>query len=247
DVSGEPRLTFVAMSTPSERALGPERGTPRPNALTSQLVVAVPESRLSDAWLQLAPSLFLGALIALVVAIGVALVLARSIARPLAQVTVASERMATGDFDQFIAVSGHDEIGQLALSFNTMAREVGRIHQTMRDLIANVSHELRTPLTSIEGYSQAMCDGTIRTPDEYRDAASIIGEEAQRMYRLVEDLLYLSRIESGQITIDKTRVDLPELLRSCVREVQPQVDGAGLTVQLQAESTPPVLADPHHL
>jgi two-component system, OmpR family, sensor kinase len=247
DVPGEQPLTFVAMSTPAERLPGPDRSAPRPTDTFTGLVVAVPQSRLSDAWLQLAPSLILGALIALVVAIGVAFFLARSISRPLAQVTVASEKMATGDFDQFIAVAGHDEIGQLATSFNTMAREVGRIHQTMRDLLANVSHELRTPLTSIEGYSQAMCDGTIQTPAEYRDAASIIGEEAQRMYRLVEDLLYLSRIESGQIAIDRSRVDLPELLRSCVREVQPQVDGAGLTLELNAEPTPPVLADAHRL
>jgi signal transduction histidine kinase len=248
DVPGEQPLTFVAMSAPAVRLPGPDRNNPRPIAEPStSLVVAVPESRLSDAWLQLAPSLFLGALIALVIAIGVAILLARSIARPLAQVTAASERMATGDFDQFISVSGHDEIGQLAASFNTMAREVGRIHQTMRDLLANVSHELRTPLTSIEGYSQAMCDGTIQTLPEYRDAASIIGEEALRMYRLVEDLLYLSRIESGQIPIDRSRVDLSELLRGCIREVQPQVDGAGLTVELKAEPTPPVLADAHRL
>lgn len=243
EVPGATRLTFVAMSPRVER------NPPRPGAIGggTGLVVAVPESRVGTAWLQLAPSLILGALVALGVSIGVALLLARSIARPLAQVTQASERMATGDFDQYIAVSNRDEVGQLAKSFNTMAREVGRIHQTMRDLLANVSHELRTPLTSIEGYSQAMRDGTIRTPDEYRDAARIIREEASRMYRLVEDLLYLSRIESGQVVIDKSKIDLPSLLQGCVRQIQPQVDSAGVSVSLKAERLPPVLADAHRL
>src|SRR4029077_19660568 len=110
-----------------------------------------------------------------------------------------------------------------------------------------VSHELRTPLTSIEGYSAAMMDGTIRDSGRYRDAARIISDEAARMHRLVEDLLYLSKIESKQIDIDRVRLDLPDLLRSCVRQVQPQVDNAGLTVGVEASTLPPIVADGHRL
>ncbi|HLZ10228.1 MAG TPA: ATP-binding protein, partial [Chloroflexota bacterium] len=211
------------------------------------IAVAVPESTLSDAWLQLAPGLLAGALVASILSIAVAFWLARSISRPLAQVTRASERMAAGDFDQFIDVRGHDEVGHLAASFNTMAREVGQMHQTMRDFLANVSHELRTPLTSIEGYSAAMVDGTIREPGRFREAAQIISDEAARMHRLVEDLLYLSKIESKQIDIDRVRLDLPDLLRGCIRQVKPQVDNAGLTVGVEATSLPPILADGHRL
>lgn len=243
DVPGGAPLTFIAMTAPPPRATTRDSAPPPP----PNLVVAVPESSLGSAWLELAPSLILGALLALVLAIAVAVVLARSIARPLAQVTVATERMATGDFDQFIDVRGRDEVGQLATSFNIMAREVGRMHRTMRDFLTNVSHELRTPLTSIEGYSLAMTDGTISTPAEYRDAAQIIGEEAARMHRLVEDLLYLSKIESGQIDINRAKVDLPDLLRSCVRQVQPQVDNAGLAIDVTAAPVPPILADGHRL
>jgi two-component system OmpR family sensor kinase len=241
NVTGQPRLTYIEMTAPPERPASRDRDPP------VNLAVAVPESTLSAAWLQLAPSLLAGALVASVVSIAVAFWLARSISRPLAQVTRASERMATGDFDQFIDVRGHDEVGHLAASFNTMAREVGRMHQTMRDFLANVSHELRTPLTSIEGYSAAMIDGTIRDPDRYRDAARIISDEASRMHRLVEGLLYLSKIESKQIDLERARLDLPDLLRSCVRQVQPQVDNAGLTVGIEAVSLPPILGDGHRL
>jgi signal transduction histidine kinase len=243
DVPDGPALTFIAVTTPPPRA--PSRDAP--TVAPPNLVVAVPESSIGSAWLELAPSLFLGAFIALVLSIAVAIVLARSIARPLAQVTAASERMATGDFDQYIDVRGHDEVGLLASSFNTMAREVGQMHRTMRDFLANVSHELRTPLTSIEGYSQAMTDGTITSPDQYRDAALIIGEEAGRMHRLVEDLLYLSRIESGQIDIVRSKLDLTELLRNCVRQVQPQIESAGLAIDVEAAPIPPILADRHRL
>jgi signal transduction histidine kinase len=249
DVAGESRLIFVAMISHSERDTAPG-GTPTgltPGATPIGLVIAAPEDRVTTAWLQLAPSLLAGAMAALIVSIAVAVLLARSISKPLAKVTAASERMATGDFDQFIDARGRDEVGQLATSFNTMAREVGRIHQTMRDFLANVSHELRTPLTSIEGFSQAMVDGTITRPEQYREAGRIIGEEAERMHRLVEDLLYLSKIESGQVDIERSRLDLADLLRSCVRQVQPQVETAGLKVEMETTPVPSVLADSHRL
>jgi signal transduction histidine kinase len=67
------------------------------------------------------------------------------------------------------------------------------------------------------------------------------------MHRLVEDLLYLSKIESKQIDVDRARLDLPELLRSCARQVRPQVDNAGLTVDVMAGSLPPIFADEHRL
>jgi two-component system OmpR family sensor kinase len=241
DPVDQPRLTYIEMTAP------PERLTDRDPRLLVNLAVAVPENSLSATWLQLAPSLLAGAVVASVMSIAVAFWLARSISGPLAKVTSASERMATGDFDQFIDVGGRDEVGHLAASFNLMAREVGQMHRTMRDFLANVSHELRTPLTSIEGYSAAMVDGTIRSSDQYQDAARIIGDEAGRMHRLVEDLLYLSKIESGQISIDRAPLDLSDLLRGCLRQVQAQIDSAGLTADLKTSPVPTVLADGHRL
>ncbi len=235
---GKP-LTFMVVH------LRPDRDTARLGR--DNLVVAVPEQTVTSAWLQLAPGLTGAAILAMIISVAVALVLARSIAGPLAQVTKASEQMAKGDFEQFIPVSGTDEIAQLATSFNTMAREVGQMNRTMRDLLANVSHDLRTPLTSIEGFAQAMIDGTIKTHEEFVDAARIIGDEAERMHRLVEDLLYLSKIESGQIRIERKNLDIPALLAACVRQVQPQAAHAGLSVELDALPVPPVLADSHRL
>lgn len=232
-------LTFVLVHT------GP--AIDRPRASNDDLVLAVPEQSVTTAWMQLSPGLIGAAILAMLISTGVAVWLARSISRPLAQVTQASERMARGDFEQFIDAKGSDEVGQLARSFNAMAREVGQMHRTMRDLLANVSHELRTPLTSIEGFSQAMLDGTIKTPEEYRDAARIIGEEAERMHRLVEDLLYLSKIESGQIHLEQKVLDIPELLRTCVRQVQLQASQAGCSVELEAQPVPRVVGDSHRL
>jgi len=74
-----------------------------------------------------------------------------------------------------------------------------RVSALKSEFVANVSHELKTPLTSIQGFSQALADGTVQSPEEYATAARIINEESERMRRLVNDLLYLSQIESGQL------------------------------------------------
>ncbi|HUX87759.1 MAG TPA: ATP-binding protein [Chloroflexota bacterium] len=253
-----PRMTFVAVLLQNDRLPGdrhtdgitdtpptvPPSSTVAP---TDDVVLAVPEESVTTAWLRLAPRLAAAAIAALIVSIAVALIIARSMARPLVQLTKASQRMARGDFEQNIPVHGQDEVGQLAQSFNHMAHEVGLMHRTMRDLLANVTHELRTPLTSIQGFAQAMVDGTIKTPEEYAEAGRIIGEEATRMHRLVEDLLYLSKIESGQVRIERSDLDLPELLHTCVRLVQREAENAGLALEVDTPPVPSVSADGHRL
>ncbi|MBI2320960.1 MAG: HAMP domain-containing histidine kinase [Chloroflexi bacterium] len=139
------------------------------------------------------------------------LLLARSIARPVAEVTRASEAMAHGKYEQSIPVRGGDELGRLARAFNAMARQVSASDRAMRDFLANVSHDLRTPLTAIQGFSQAMTDGTLRETQEFSAAGRIIHEESARMQRLVEDILYLSKLEAGQVRLERQPVDVAEL------------------------------------
>jgi len=120
----------------------------------------------------------------------------------------------------------------LATAFNSMAQEVNRSQRTLRQFLADASHELRTPLTSIQGFSQAMAEGTIETPQELADSARIINDEAQRMRALVDDLLYLSQIETGQAVIQKEPLDLEDLLRTCVERFERQAQEKGLKIQV---------------
>jgi len=211
------------------------------------VVVAVPETSVAAGWWELAPMLSLAAALSLLVSTGVAVVLARSIAGPIAQITRASERMARGDYDQHILVRGHDEVGKLAESFNRMAREVARSHRTLKDFLVNVSHELRTPLTSIQGFAQAMADGTVLTPEEYAAAGQVVEEESNRMRRLVDDLLELSRLESGQVRMEREPMDLKELLRASVHRAQRWADEKGVSLGLEVGTLPPILGDGHWL
>ena len=191
----------------------------------------------------MAPRLTLAALVSLSASIVVAWLLAASIARPLARMTRAAEDMALGRFDHEIEAKGDDEVGRLSAAFNMMMREVARSHRTLRDFVANVSHDLRTPLTSIQGFSQAMVDGALRTPDDYAEAGRVINEEAERMRRLVEDLLELSKIESGQVRLDIEPCELEILAHQAAERAERRAEEQGVGLALAIDEAPLVRAD----
>ena len=117
-----------------------------------------------------------------------------------------------GDFSQRISMKGRDEAAQLANSFNEMAEQIKDLDNTRRSFVANVSHELRSPLTSMKGFLEAMQDGTI-PPENYPQYIEIVLAETRRMTAMVNDLLDLSRIESGMIELHYETFDINELVR----------------------------------
>jgi signal transduction histidine kinase len=228
---GRPPLYFVAAPTLRQ----PPPGTSDRFVARGEshiVAIAIPEHSLGESWLELAPSLGIAGLIALILSIGVALFFAGSIARPVSAMTRAAEEMARGKYDQSIQVRGNDEIARLAESFNTMAREVGHSQQLLRDFLADASHELRTPLTSIQGFSSAMIDGTLQDTSGYRTAGQVIHEQANRMRRLVDDLLYLSKLESGQVTMESSAFDLAALARAQPRRLEHQLQTRGIELRI---------------
>jgi len=111
--------------------------------------------------------------------------------------------------------SGQDEIEQLASSFNEMAQNLKK-HETLRSsFVANVSHELRSPITSIHGFAKGMQDGTIEDKDKEKYAAVIV-EESMRLKKLINELLDLSQIESGQFPLHLSQFDVNEQIRRII-------------------------------
>ncbi|MGU3471537.1 ATP-binding protein [Paenibacillus sp. D51F] len=126
--------------------------------------------------------------------------------------SLGAERFAKGDFETPIRDASPDELGRLAGSLNRMAEDLGALEQTRRDFLANVSHDLRSPLTSIHGYVEAILDGTI--PGEKADRyLHITQEQTVRLMKLVNDLLDMSKIESGQFDVQPAEFDLAETVR----------------------------------
>jgi signal transduction histidine kinase len=210
-------------------------------------LVAIPASELASAWLDLAPRLAIACAIALIVSFLVSYFISRSISGPLRRITQASMQMAQGDYDVYIPIHGEDEVGRLAEAFNGMATEVSKSQRTMKDLLANVSHELKTPLTSIQGFSQAMLDGAITTDEEFRESGRIINEEANRMRMLVDDLLLLSRMETGQAAMEHKHVELAPMLEQTLDRFQWAIRDAGIECGTSIEYIPPVHGDARRL
>jgi signal transduction histidine kinase len=212
------------------------------------VAVVAPAQTLGGAWTDILPRLSMAALSALLVSILIAWWLASSITRPMIEITRASEEMARGNLDPDLTLpETKDEVGRLSIAFKAMAREVARSHRTMRDLLANVSHDLRTPLTSISGFAGALVDGTLSGAEGAREAGRIIGEEAERMRRLVEDLLYLGRIESGDLALQREPLDLSELARAAQARFLFRAQERGISFDVHTTEHVSILGDSHRI
>jgi len=176
-----------------------------------------------------------------------ALLIARSIAKPLQHMTAATEEIACGNYDQTLDITSPDEVGRLAASFNAMVHEVKASRQAQRAFVANVSHELKTPLTSIQGFSQAILDGTADDEVSRHRAVEIISSEANCMSRLVDELLDLARIESGQIKVLREPMDLAAVLEACVEKFALQAREGNVELVLGIAIVPLVTGDKDRL
>lgn len=185
--------------------------------------------------------------VAFLLAVLLAILITRSVAGPLDQLADVAGGIAQGNYDQRVEPQGPDEVRRVAGSFNTMAAQVKATQTAQRDFVANVSHDLKTPLTAITGWSQALLDGAAHTPDEQRQAAETIYAEANRMGRMVNDLLDLARIESGQFTLSPKPVDLAALIQQVYRSFLPRAEAKEIELGLDGETVPFVSGDPDRL
>ena len=147
------------------------------------------------------------------VAISVLWVTARSVSRPLNRLCWEADRIGTGDFSEISPTFSLRELEQLRVSMNEMSRQLQRSDQVQKDFFQNVSHELRNPLMSISGYAQGIEQGVFPAPKE---AAHTILEESVRLTELVNSLLTLSRMESGQTSPVLTSVSLRDAIGDCL-------------------------------
>ncbi len=207
------------------------------------IVVALPQSAGPNVYKDFRQRLFLAGLIGLAAALIVGLVLWASLYRPMGKVTSGIRAVARGDYRQRVPVSGPSEVQALATDVNAMADSVQASQRALREFLANVSHELKTPLTSIRGFSQAMHDGTLDTPEERARAARVIDVESRRLLHLVGELLDLSRIESGQQRMDLADVRISELLSHVSDVFMMRADESGIGFEVKGDADAVVVAD----
>lgn len=180
------------------------------------------------------PSIFM--VLSLVILLSVATIFimvsvyAYNATRPLKLMAAAAKRFAVGDFESRVYVNTKDEIGELAAAFNEMADSLASSEGMRRNFVANVSHELKTPMTTIAGYIDGILDGTI-PPEEQSHYLKIVSDEVKRLSRLVTSMISLSKIDSGEITVNKTDFILQDTVFNVLLGFENEIEKKHLEIQ----------------
>ncbi len=148
--------------------------------------------------------------IGLLISVLLGLLLAKTVITPIQSLTKAAEKVASGDFSQKVDNDAKDEIGVLTRTFNNMAdqlenniEDLKNSEKMRRDFVANVSHELRTPITSIRSYAETLVEAEGSLPkDMEQHFLKVIVNESDRMTKIVQDLLTLSKFDAGSYTFE---------------------------------------------
>lgn len=182
---------------------------------------------------------------AIILAIVLGSLLAPRITRPIRELTAATRAAAAGDLSHKVKVRSHDELGELAESFNTMNSELDRLITARKQMTADIAHELRTPLSIILGHTDGVKDGVIPAS---RETFDIIAEEAERLNSLVEDLHTLSRADAGELSMNFSEVAVSELVDALHLPQYQSVQGKPVGISTDIEpDLPLVKADPDRM
>jgi two-component system sensor histidine kinase BarA len=211
-----------------------------------------------------------GLMLLLVMTAGIAatLLLARSLTRPMDQLSTAASRVSAGELDITLVPAGHDELGGLTRAFNDMARslqemthgletkvmertqELSVANEKLKELdrlktrfVSTASHELRTPLTSIKVYVDNLRDGVVgKLNADQQQVLRRIEDNLSRLRQLVEELLDLSRIESGAVVLTLAPLSLPDVVRRTRDALAPVALGKQIAVTLQLPGEVPAIS-----
>ncbi len=144
-------------------------------------------------------------------------------------------------------VSDEGEVRGFILVFHDIS-ELKRLERMRRDFVANVSHELRTPLAAIRGYSETLLAGAIEDPTRARQFLAIVERNAERLGRLVDDLLTLSDLELGRTALQRYAIGMPSVIEPVVEILREKAERSGITLIWDLEpETPMIDADPDRL
>ncbi len=195
-------------------------------------------------WLRIAGAALLAAVLTAVVSLW----FAKTLTDPIAAITRAASALAGGDLKQRVIARGPEELQLLAHNFNFMADRVSAVMEDQRGFVANAAHELRTPLTTIRLRAEALAGGAKDDPAVANQFLTDITTETDRLARLVDELLDLSRIETGLIAPRREPISIAQTARAVADELAERAREANVTITIDRNANlSPVLADPDQM
>ena len=188
-------------------------------------------------------TLIFSILVALILASISAVWLSISFTKPLNKIRDTTAELAKGNYEVTTQVKQSDEIGELAKSIDKLAlqldkssKESERFEKMRQNFIANISHELRTPITVIRGSIEAICDGIISDPKQLKDYNEQILSDSIHLQRLVNDLIDLTKLQNTDFSIDKSTINLFEIINDAVRSMKQISTKKGVKINFSAEN-----------
>ena len=208
------------------------------------IVITKPKTVLNQRWLALIERLLIAFAAGVAVAAGFAWYLSRRITSPVLALSRAADDIAGGQYDVDVPrVPGGGEIGQLAGRFREMAARLAQAEQLERNFLMSVSHELRTPLTAIRGHVEALREGVV-TDEEMRTASlTVIAAEADRLERLVGDVLDLAKLGAHRFTVLREEVEMERLVERAYVAFSEEARRRGIDYRQTVAAKPVIVSD----
>ncbi|MEW9125258.1 MAG: HAMP domain-containing sensor histidine kinase, partial [Thermotaleaceae bacterium] len=169
-----------------------------------------------------------------------ALFLAKFFVKPIVKIIEAAESISKGDFSVKVIHQSNDEIGILGETINDMAVQLDKIERLRKEFIANVSHELKTPITLIKAYAEVVKDMDLGEQDEQQHLQVII-EESDRLNDMVEDILYLSKMESGFSDLQYGEVSLDEVIDCIIEKLSYFASQKNIQIVMEIDAIRPIV------
>ena len=208
------------------------------------LIVAKEKSELRDAWITLLSRLAIAFLVALVIIGGLALYLSRRITKPVLALSDAADEVSKGRYDVVVPrVPGGGEIGHLADRFREMTARLAEAEELERNFLMSVSHELRTPLTAIRGHVAALREGVVTDPASVEESLETVAAEAERLGRLVGDVLDLAKLDAHRFTVLTEEVDMGRVVERAYSAFSEEARQRGIAYTSEADAAPVIVSD----
>ncbi len=201
--------------------------------------------RLTEFRYQFFSNFFMSACLMLLVASLFTKKLMRRLTDPLQKVTDAAQRFGGGDLSVRVeGVDGEGEVADLARTFNTMAENIQMNDNSRGQFMGNIAHELRTPMTTIKGFIDGILDGTI-PPDMQNHYLQLVSEETGRLARLIQNMLDLSKLESGEYQVNARMFNIWETLTGVALSAEQRINDGMIDIEgLTMDEKVLVYADP---
>ena len=207
------------------------------------IVVATRKTDVSARVYDLIERLALAGILGLLVAALLAGYLSRRIVRPVLQLSDAADAVARGDYDVKVPQRAPGELGHLSERFGEMASRLAEVEEMERNFLMSVSHELRTPLTAIRGHVSAIREGVVDDPTERAASLETVEVEAQRLDRLVGDILDLAKLDTNRFTVMTEEVDMGQLVDQAYEWFREEARRRSIDYRQDVRARPVITAD----